>query len=123
MFTSECAAQCPLLGEHVDGARHISQYYPHMRTAGPFEQPSTRARILAAVQLKVGQVEAVLETSVERTAQFTAETLLIRIGQRTIRMTRQQTHVAPRPPLDQLSAFVEVEECLFKPGWTLKTKR
>ncbi|GEM_PF-3450539 len=84
---------------------------------------SELARVLFALVNASASKEAILETSVQRTVQNTIETLLIRVGHRTIRISRYQTHVAPNPGLVALPPSVEVEECLFTPGWTLKEKQ
>jgi hypothetical protein len=95
-----------------------------------FDPPDSElARVLFAAINASGSNEgtqnAVLETSVDRTARYTAETLLINLGQRSIRVTRTQSHVAPITPTPLMPSVppgVSVDECVWKPGWTMSLK-
>jgi hypothetical protein len=91
------------------------------RNWDPSEDSADLARVLfAAVNAsssKEAATNAILETGVDRAADHTVETLLIRIGQRTIDISRQQGHrPMVNPPYGNAPPFVTVEECLSQPG-------
>jgi hypothetical protein len=86
----------------------------------PGETDAELARVLFAAvsgNSKEPSQNAVVETSIERTAKQTIEALLIRIGQRTITITRQEFY--DKAPLNNV---VSVQECLAKIGWHVGLK-
>jgi hypothetical protein len=106
--------------ETIVGACRPWDYFGSADTAKGTSDAELARVLFAAVNGSASAAtsqSATVETGVYRpNAQVTVETLVIQMGQRTISVTRQENHQGSFPP------FVEVEECLYKPGWTRPLK-